>query len=729
MSLRRRPSRPPPTPLALLTLALAHAPAQAGDELRVDELTVVGARESRTPGSAHVLQAKDLERQNQDNPETVVKSVPGVYARGEDGVGLRPNIGIRGTSPDRSKKITLLEDGVLFGPAPYSAPAAYYFPLITRMEQVRVIKGPAAISHGPQTVGGAVDLSTRRLPHEEQGALDAALGAHGYGKLHGFFGAAGPRSAQVIEGVHLRSSGFKELDGGGDTGFSRNEWMWKGRYRLSSAPAASQHLGLKLGYSDEDSRETYLGLTDADLRATPNRRYRASALDRMQWHRTQAVASYQGDFGAWRVDAAAYRHDLTRTWRKVNRLGGAAIADVLANPTSPRNAIYYGVLTGEMDSSGAADTIHIGPNRREFVSQGVQAVAAWRGATGPLSHRLELGGRFHYDRVDRLHTESGFLMRGGELVPDGMAIDTTTDERVWAKAAAFHVADAIGYGRLTVTPGARVELIRTWLRDRLAGREITGEPQNVFMPGVGAHVALPHGLGVLAGVYRGFSPAGAGQDAAVKPETSVNYEAGARWRTARARAEAIGFFNDYSNLTSVCSFATGCAPDRIDDQYNAGRARIFGLETFAQADVAAPGRLTVPVTAAYTLTRTRLRDVFTSEDPTLGQVEAGDELPYVPRHQLTAALGLEHARGGATLGASYSSATRERAGQGAFVPGETTDEIFTLDLTLHVALPGDGDAYLHVRNALGSEALVARRPFGARPIAPRWAQAGARWRF
>ena len=41
----------------------------------------------------------------------VLKQVPGVYSRGEDGFGLRPNIGIRGVSPDRSKKVTLMEDG------------------------------------------------------------------------------------------------------------------------------------------------------------------------------------------------------------------------------------------------------------------------------------------------------------------------------------------------------------------------------------------------------------------------------------------------------------------------------------------------------------------------------------------------------------------------------------------------------------------------------------------
>ena len=125
---------------------------------------MVGTREKQTAGSAHVLKSEELERFDHDDAHQVLKQVPGVYSRGEDGFGLRPNIGIRGVNPDRSKKITLMEDGVLFGPAPYSAPAAYYFPLITRMESVRVIKGPGRSSFGPQTVGGAVDLVTRRDP-------------------------------------------------------------------------------------------------------------------------------------------------------------------------------------------------------------------------------------------------------------------------------------------------------------------------------------------------------------------------------------------------------------------------------------------------------------------------------------------------------------------------------------------------------------------------------------
>ena len=87
------------------------------------------------------------------------------------------------------------------------------------MSAVRVIKGPSAISYGPQTIGGAIDLRTRAIPGSAHGYLGIAGGEYGYGKLHAWYGSSDERTGFLIEGVHLRSDGFKELDGGGDTGF------------------------------------------------------------------------------------------------------------------------------------------------------------------------------------------------------------------------------------------------------------------------------------------------------------------------------------------------------------------------------------------------------------------------------------------------------------------------------------------------------------------------------
>ena len=88
----------------------------------------------------------------------------------------RYGIGIRGGTSDRSSKVTLMEDGVLYGPAPYSAPAAYFTPLMTRMVGVEIFKGPASIRFGPQTVGGAINLRTRDVPRQLEADLDMSLG-------------------------------------------------------------------------------------------------------------------------------------------------------------------------------------------------------------------------------------------------------------------------------------------------------------------------------------------------------------------------------------------------------------------------------------------------------------------------------------------------------------------------------------------------------------------------
>ncbi|HEY8944812.1 MAG TPA: hypothetical protein VIM73_11140, partial [Polyangiaceae bacterium] len=72
----------PAEPPALQTSAPAEAPVEpAPSRNEPVEVTVVGTRVAQTPGSAHLVNRKQLERFEYDDPHAVLQQVPGVYVR------------------------------------------------------------------------------------------------------------------------------------------------------------------------------------------------------------------------------------------------------------------------------------------------------------------------------------------------------------------------------------------------------------------------------------------------------------------------------------------------------------------------------------------------------------------------------------------------------------------------------------------------------------------------
>ena len=123
-----------------------------------------GFQSRQRTGSAQKLSRQDIERYGSLDPNRLFQTLTGVQVYEEDGFGLRPNISMRGTAPLRSAKINLMEDGIPAAPAPYSAPAAYYFPSLGRMSGLEVFKGSSQIEYGPNTSGGAINFMSVALP-------------------------------------------------------------------------------------------------------------------------------------------------------------------------------------------------------------------------------------------------------------------------------------------------------------------------------------------------------------------------------------------------------------------------------------------------------------------------------------------------------------------------------------------------------------------------------------
>jgi hypothetical protein len=72
---------------------------------------------------------------------------------------------------------------------------------------------------------------------------------------------------------------------------------------------------------------------------------------------------------------------------------------------------------------------------------------------------------------------------------------------------------------------------------------------------------------------------------------------------------------------------------------------------------------------------------------------------------------------------------REVAGQREPEPGQVTDAYFLLDASASYRVFDRVKVYVHGRNLLNETYLVSRRPYGARPGAPRWVQAGIKVDF
>jgi Fe(3+) dicitrate transport protein len=698
--------------------------AGSGESAQMAPVTILGSPEElvRTVGSAHLVDETDLEQFRYDDINRILQEVPGLYIREEDGFGLRPNIGLRGANSDRSQKVTLMEDGVLFGPAPYAAPAAYYFPQVIRMTGVEVFKGPAAIQYGPQTIGGAINLRSAPVPGQREGLLRLAGGTDGFGRLHTRYG--GPIdddwSAQG-ELVHVRSDGFKELDGGGDTGFDQSEALVKLGRRIGQG-----QVELRLGYANETSDETYLGLTEKDFRANPDRRYLASALDEMNWDWYGVRADFEHPLWGGEARLTAYSHDFERAWRKFNTVRDTDIRNILRNPDTPRNRQRLQVVRGDIESNPdfAGDDLLIGTNDRSFRSSGIQA----RFSRDFGRHRLTTGFRLHSDRIRRLHDEASFDVAEGQLVRNDVPLAITADNTGRATALALYARDEIRWGRLTLAPGLRVEGIRTELDNRLVGRD-NSENFLVVLPGVGLHFAQTETLSWLAGVHRGFSPPSPSLDSGVEEEDAVNGEAGLRWLSPVGRIEAIGFYSRYSNLTAQCTFSAGCEDADIGEQTNAGRVRVFGLETSFAKRLPVGRALFVPLEASYTFTRGEFREAFESANPQFGDVEPGFELPYVPEHRFNVQAGLGGPRWEVVASAQYQSEMRDTAGRGPIPAASGTDSYTVVDLAGRFDLTAALALTARVDNLLDRDYVVARRPFGARPGRPLSLQAGVDYRF
>jgi len=689
----------------------------------------------KMPGSAYYISPLEIQKFNYSDIHCVLKTIPGVNIQEEDGYGLRPNIGLRGSGVSRSSKITLMEDGILMAPAPYCAPAAYYFPTTGRMYAVEILKGSSQIKYGPFTTGGALNLISTPIPRELTAKLNIMGGSFWGRNIHGAIGNTHGNMGYMVETYSYGSNGFKILDNGGNTGFNKNDFLTKFIISSDKSAKIAQSLLIKAGYCQETSNETYVGLTHTDFQESPYRRYAASQKDVMNSSQHQISLSHTIKPVNWvNITTSIYRNDFNRNWYKLSAISDSSgnkigISSLLSN--DPQFNRQYQILTGE--SSDEGESLFVKGNNRSYFSQGIQSIMGFDFTTGKIKHDVQFGVRYHEDAMDRYQNEDRYSMNAGTMFQTYQGELGTESNRIrTANALASHIQYALSYNKLDVTTGIRYENIE--LNEIDYGKtdplreginvQYKSNAVSIFLPGIGINYSWDEKFSTYVGVHKGFAPPGLTEGSV--PEESLNYEFGTKFFGNFLNFQTALFFNEYKNLLGNDLAATG--GNGAGNMYNGGKAQTMGAEIFATINtiklLGIKSRIRIPITVSYTFTDAQFLSSFESSFDSWGNVNYGDEFPYLSKHQFSSRLSLEHSKFEINLNAKYNSAMRAQAGSENLSQIEHIPSYMVFDGGVKYYLNKQISFNIIVQNITNQAYIVALRPAGLRPGLPRIIQFG-----
>ena len=699
------------------------------DEVIIKANTILGNKfvaQNRT-GASYFLSTEELNDFGYSDINRALKAVPGVNFYEEDGFGLRPNISLRGTSPQRSSKITLMEDGVLIAPAPYSSPAAYYFPSIARMEAVEILKGSSQVQYGPFTTGGVINMISTTIPEENvKVKFQSSYGSYNSNQIYTSIGQSSENIGYVIEYLSMSSDGFKKLNMFENTGFDITDLMGKIRIQSDKNSSTPQLFEVKYHLFDELSNETYLGITKQDFENTPFIRYATSQQDKMDAKQTQLMLTHSINLTPrFTIVTNGYKNIFSRNWYKLNNVilnkVSKSLDDVLNNPLE--NLDFLNVLKGEVNSE--RDALILRANNRVYTSMGLQTKIDihWYGNSGGF-HDIEVGARYHFDEEDRFQWEDGYQIQNNSLSLTSQGAKGAKGNRI-ASATAFasYVLYKYKFNNFTFTPGIRIESINLKRVDygssnpnrNYQNSDVRENDITAFIPGIGFNYTYSNQVSFFGGVHKGFSPPG--NAPGEKPEKSTNFELGSRFANGKLSGEFIGYFNDYTNLLGSDLAASGGTGSL--DQFNAGSVHVSGIELLLNYNFTPPeASIQLPFSFAYTLTNAFFQSSFGSDEDIWGVVNFGDRVPYIPKNQWTLTARLEHNRYEINLSSRFNGAFAIQAVSSLVGFSEDVPSNFIVDFFARYHINKQLRLTAQIVNLFNEVYLASRVPAGFRPGHP-----------
>lgn len=461
------------------------------------------------PGGITVLSENEVEQVVPLSTIDALQQVPGVNVTTEDGRGLRPNIGLRGLDPDRSREgVLILADGVPIQPALYGDRSAYYNVPVELIERIEVIKGSSAL-YGPSNIGGVVNYITKRPPKKpgqelqlnetfrEGSMFDSVVsygvtGNNGVGALLSYTNRTG-ETVRDNTGLDLHDFNIRTIVPTDNRG----------------------ELSLRFNYYREDA-ETPGGLSPEVFNKNPDLSTRSH--DKFYGRRASFDANYvqplKGDFT---IDTLLYTNFFQRDWYLADGADGIATT----------NSQFI----------------------RDFFVAGIEPRLRWKDWV--------LGTRLHTERLDD-------VSKRGESPSARTGLTVADNDLSTFAWSTYLQGDIKPLEQFTITPGIRYERVdqtrEVGIRQDPELGAVRGESGSALTNEVVGGVQFnfdTRGFGnVYGGVQRTFEPPTfseavdptTGSDNDLDAETAITYELGYRAAlNSWLAADATLFLLDFDN--------------------------------------------------------------------------------------------------------------------------------------------------------------------------------------
>ena len=712
-------------------MALGHGAAIYAQEAALPSVEVSGnsilpSNIENLPGSSNVLTREDLDKREPFSILELVREVPGLHVVSEDAAGTHLNIGLRGLNPRRSSRTLLLEDGaptVFF--APYGDPSAHYSTPIERLERVEVLKGSGQILYGPQTLGGMINFVTKPVPRNGfEGSAKLSVGNQGYRGAHLNLGTGSEQGGIMIDLLKRQGDGIREQHD-----FDVQDVTIKGQLNINS----SHTLTAKYTRFEEDSLFSETGLTGQEYLRNPfslpgseGERY---VMDR---DTVQLIHGWQLGERA-RLTTQVYHTKTDRTSLRSREFESAF------DPMDPST-----IGLGELESEFAT-------RPRQYDVFGIEPKLEFTHSAFGVPSETIIGMRYHTEDIDRKKFEFDNF---GDTTPEA-------DERLLAdvEATTFYAQNTFLMGNWTLTPGVRVEQIDQTkvLFSGVAGtanfqqEDMLDTSETETLPGIGFTWNGLSNATVFGGVHRGFAPPRPDRDIEndmlqrVTPELATVAELGIRGNVRAGSYEAT-FFN--LDIEDIVVNSGGFFRNEGEAQHTgfelAGR---FNLGELISAK-ANPFYVSMAYTNLFTAEFKNSGVVGGEGEDGYGTYEAGNRLPYAPKHTLALNLSYETEQWNARVGATHLSKqfanTENFAGSGAlgFCPnGEDPannlfcglfgeiEAVTLLNASISYAPAGSKISYFLNAENLTDKQYIAARTNGIQPGRQRQVVAGINVKF